>query len=390
MATRAFSVYTVALVLFLTCLYPTVFWPVFYKFFKYLFLVIGLVYIVQLSLQALLSALPPNTRNQFTTHFPYISSLIAFRFKFSRTKIQALHRGTVAGTVMVSGICSALQACPRLLSLWLFCAITEEIWVTLPSSVTEIYIYGICTTVSRLHALAPPVWPQHSNLTTLGIFPVSLSLRELSILLAAAPHVRNLVLLRDTVNVSTSLTSDDLTDHFIDELTLLNNRILAGLQITSLNEKDETATRVRSTIRLIFDLGINDASSFLSASMQPLLGFAHVVFFCHSVKIDMVQVTRVFNSMRGINLTHTKLDGGGLLALGCCPSLMIVQLRCCTGVTCADVAALCAASALLREVHCKICKDMEAADGREKGRNGWGRGVQVSVSLCGRVEFWNN
>lgn len=299
---------------------------------------------------------------------------------------------TLTAHTLASATCTALNACPRLQIFSQDCAMSAEVWAALPCNVTCCTTGGICQLVPSSDSCPPPTWPLRASLLTLAIYASSVPLQGLSVILAASPSLILVMGFDEKLSVSSNWTADGPTDHLVGDLTRLNDRGQAGLEVIKALEID-IGGKIRCVYcRLIleFHFAENLVSSFIVAGLPPLPYLTRLAFYCHGVKIDMLQLSRVFPNLETLQLWDMHLDGVNLLHLGACKKLDMLMLTTCRGVSCAGVAALCVLSPMLRDVCCIGCKDMSAAEGQGMGREGWGGTVEVCVQQCGLDETWTN
>lgn len=288
-----------------------------------------------------------------------------------------------------SVVCSILHACPRLTSFVHRCTMSSEVWAALPSGLQACITESIFDSSSYSTAL--PIWPQKSSVICMAMRGESSSLRGLSILLAAAPCLKCLIFYQGMLRVPT-WTVGDLSEYIIADLSLVNDRMQAGLEMYTTKYDDSNEEFMHSSMEMCFEFHLvaDHASYFMTAGMQPLAFLAHMVVYCHNMKVDVLQLTRSFPGLRILKLSDTLLDGKNLLTLGSCTNLVMLWLEGCSGVTCAGAAAMCASSCALELLDCQKCRDINAAEGLWRGRDGWGRSVRVFVRECGLDEEWTN
>lgn len=321
------------------------------------------------SFVATLPALATSTLTQLSVLMPHLTSLTN-----SWDSKQVL--GTRELNASASATCTALNACPRLLHFSHPYPMTATVWAALPHSLTS------CN-VAEIHQGSssglfdepndPPRWPhQHTGLRTLEISSSSeYSLQELSLLLAAAPFLAMMVVDTQTLPVSTR-KRDGLADNLIN----VNRSLEAGLQIVTRDANGRlTACKLWIHVRL------RDIQKFIEpAILQPLSGLTHMHIPCRYVKADLCQLTYMFPRLKELELEETRLEERDLVALGSCTNLTDLVLKECRGLTCASVAAMCAASSSLRRLSCLNCRYMTAADGQEITREGVSGMVQMIVT----------
>lgn len=305
-------------------------------------------------------------------------------------KLPCRQLGPIEGMDVVSATCSILTACPRLIVFSQTCSMSAEVWAAMPCSVSVCLTGGVSLLASGSNFSIPPTWPQHVSLLELAFFTTSLSLRGFCVVLAAAPCLHSVKACAGILEISTTWTVGDIPEHLIADLILINKRLQAGLNVV--NVLNIEGGKYPGLIRLtfVFHLGESQVFSFMTAAMPPLPCLVDLDFHCNDTRIDMLQLTRMCRGMQDLKLSDTALDREDLLTLGCCPELNFLRLENCRGVTCAGVAAMCASSNSLMGVFCLRCKDMNAADGRGMGRQGWGGKALVVVRAGGWGEMWYN
>lgn len=325
----------------------------------------------------ILDALAIDTLLQLSTLLPHLTSLTALRDTACR-QVGTWEKSEVA-------ICTALSACPKLQFFDLHNTMSASVWSALPHSLTSCVFSTTpcgCLPVSASTVLRIPMWPVHVNLRSLEIVQSYLSLSELSLMLLAAPSLTTIVSRDRTLFVT--------ADGPADQLCLFSARLEAGLRIFMRDDTNGRILLIPSRMCVCLHLGDNPASSVMTASMQPLPGLTHIILLCHNVKADLSQLTRVFPCVREFKLSHATLDEVDLQILGSCSVLETLTLDACSGVTCAGLAGVCAASSTLKLVSCFQCRDMSAADGQSMGRERWGGLVTVHVGQGGHDGSWQN
>lgn len=333
------------------------------------------------SFYAAFKSLTSTTIQQLPTLLPHLTSLgvlpaTPFEYDQSKPRISEARHSCADKEQSNEAVCNVLKACPNLLHLdTTSYSLTAEVWAALPLKILS------CTTTGMelSHDGGPePTWQQHTCINSLTFSGHAVTVEDFGHLLQGAPHLSKITMQSCTLFYMSYFTE---LDRFPEVLSIVNARLEAGLQLCKEGSGILKITRVAEPAMLVYITSMDNNSTILSSSLpaSPKFTKLKVRDMGCTARVDISQVPRLFPNLRRVVFKGNAFHSGAIQVLAACFGLRSVEMRSCKGVTFSDVGALCMASASLRNLTCRCCKDISVRDGRMMQRQGWGGRVKVFV-----------